>query len=371
MVWLLLLLGLLGMSAQHLFLSFTFAGGSNRTVLTDGPMQVIRLGSSAVGTSVLLCSLIFPVGWGLGMLYVGAGLASGRPGPRTAGVLRLMGQLRPWVMLEVFLLGVLVTAGKLGHDGHIGYGNGFYLYLLALGVWVILSKRLKQSQLWERLHPAADFPADAGCGPAAGQLAGCQTCGFVQRVPRVGQRCALTCRRCHAELEDNDRAGLRRCAVLLLLAAALLLPANLAPIMRIAELGPPEPATVWEGIKVLYFGGSPGLALLVFLVSLCVPILKVIVLMVLLGYRRPRRAATARRMTKLHRLIATVGRWSMVDMFVVALLIGLVRLGNLASVDPQPGAIAFLAVVLITIVAAEQLNPRIFWQHTETPHHDR
>ncbi|MEM8738145.1 MAG: paraquat-inducible protein A [Planctomycetota bacterium] len=140
--------------------------------------------------------------------------------------------------------------------------------------------------------------------------------------------------------------------------------------MRIAQLGPPEPATVWEGIKVLYFGGSPGLAILVFGASLCVPILKVLLLALLVAWRNPRRCATARRLAKLHRLIATIGRWSMVDMFVVALLIGLVRLGALASVDPKPGAIAFLAAVLVTIAAAEALNPKMFWTRTETHRND-
>ena len=361
-LWLLLLLGSLTLAVFPPFMTFAFAGGANRTRLSDGPLEAIAFGSVVVGGAVLICSLIAPLLWGLGMLYVTAGLAAGRRGPGAAAVLRLMHGLRPWAMIEVFLLGVVVTAGKLGHDGQLSYGRGFDLYLAALGFWLIIGQRFSVPHFWERLQPSVPLPT----GEPVPELAGCQTCGYAQQLPRVDTDCDLGCVRCGAELTEDPHGRLRRCVVLLLLSMLLLLPANLVPIMRIAELGPPEPKTVWEGIKVLYFGGSPGLALLVFLASLCTPILKVLVLAGLVLWRHPRRAATARRLAKVHRFIATIGRWSMVDLFVVALLIGLVRLGGLASVDPRLGAVAFLAVVVLTIAAAEELNPRIFWDHTRT-----
>lgn len=374
MAWVLLLLGLLAGATEDLFMSFTFASGQNRVGLLHPPLDTFRLGGEAVGMAVLFCTVVGPMIWAVGMLYVSAGLAARMPGPGTAGILRSMDRLRPWVMLEVFLLGVLVTAGKLGHDGHLDYGRGFYLYLGALAVWIIIGRRVKPYRLWQQLQPcvgcaAHEHPVVAPPDTAPCQIVdtviGCQTCGLAQRVPRCHTDHELNCFRCGAAVNEDEHAALTRCVVLLGLAAVLLLPANLVPIMRIAELGPPEPATVWEGIKVLYFGGSPTLAALVFVVSLCVPILKVFAVTVMLLCRHPRRAATARRLTQAHRLVANVGRWSMVDMFVVALLIGLVRLGSLASVDPKPGAIAFLAVVVLTIAAAEELNPRVFWTHTQ------
>ena len=362
MGWVVVLLGLFAVAAQDSFMSFVFAGGSHQIGLAGGPLEAIRLGSTAVGVAVLFCALIGPVVWSLGMLYVLAGLVTRWPGPATAQVLRLMESLRPWVMLEVFLLGVVVTHGKLAHDGVVGYGRGFYLYLLATGVWFVIAFRVRPDRLWERLLPAGRMAA----GACPWGLTGCQTCGLAQRLPRVEGRCDLACVRCHAGLGEDEHAALRRCAALLIVAMLLLWPANFVPIMRIAHLGPPEPATVWGGIKVLYFGGSPVLAALVFAVSLCVPVLKVVVLSVLVLCRSPRRAATARRLAWVHRAVSTAGRWSMVDMFVIALLIGLVRLGTLASVDPKPGAVAFLAVVLLSIVAAEELNAKMFWNHTET-----
>ena len=376
MFWVFVLLGLLVLLVQDTFMSFTFAGGTNHTAVTTGPLEVVRLGSTFVGVAVLFCALVSPALWGLGMLYVLAGLASRMRGPGTAAVLRVMQALRPYVMLEVFVLGILVTHGKLAHDGAVGFGRGFYLYLAALGVWIVIARRVKFEHLWECLQPAGTAPSRCGVvddtaePPApceAEQLLGCETCGLVQRVPRVTTSCAFACTRCHAALHECPHAARRRSVVLLVLAMLMLVPANFVPIMRIAKLGPPEPATVWEGIKVLYFDGSPGLAALVLVASLVVPILKVVVIAGLVVWRRPRRAATARGMTKVHRFVATIGRWSMVDMFVVALLIGLVQLGSLASVDPKPGAIAFLAVVLLTIVAAEELKPKLFWSRVETP----
>ena len=365
MCWLLFFLTLLTLAVFSPFMAFTFAGGANRTHLPDGALASIAAGSVGVGVAVLIGALIGPMLWGLGMLYVVTGLATRAPLPGTAAMLRLMHSLKPWAMIEVFLLGVVVTAGKLGHDGHLSYGHGFDLYLAALGVWLVIGHRLSQPHLWERLQPSPPLPTEETATPTP-RLIGCQTCGLAQQVPVVGPGCELGCSRCGAVLTEDHHAKMRRCVVLLILAMLLLLPANLVPIMRIAELGPPEPKTVWEGIQVLYFGGSPGLALLVFIASLCVPILKVLILAVLVLWRHPRRAATARRLAQVHRMIATIGRWSMVDIFVVALLIGLVRLGGLASVDPKLGAVAFLAVVVITIAAAEDLNPREFWTRTET-----
>ncbi|MEL7087835.1 MAG: paraquat-inducible protein A, partial [Planctomycetota bacterium] len=209
MCWTLALLGLFTVLTQEMFVSFTFAGGTNRTVVTTGPLEVIRLGSTFVGVSVLFCALISPVIWGLGMLYALAGLASGRPGPGTPAVLRVMQKLRPWVMLEVFLLGIIVTHGKLGHDGAVAFGPGFYLYLAAIGVWLIIAFRVRYSALWERLMPAGELddagPRD-GDPSALGevdtrQLIGCETCGLVQRVPRVHRACAMSCVRCHGTLD--------------------------------------------------------------------------------------------------------------------------------------------------------------------------
>ncbi|MEM1107503.1 MAG: paraquat-inducible protein A [Planctomycetota bacterium] len=368
--WVLLLFGCVVIAAEDLFMSFTFASGQNRVTLLAPPLETIRLGGTSVGGAVLFCTVVGPIVWALGMLYVAAGLAARMPGPGTAGILRGMDRLRPWVMLEVFLLGVLVTAGKLGHEGHLDYGRGFYLLLAALSIWIVIGRRVKAQRFWEMLMPSVDCPkgdgthvAPPGTDPCEtiDTVVGCQVCGLAQRIPHCESKHELACYRCHAAINEDEHHSLKRCIVLTALAALLLLPANLVPIMRIAELGPPEPTTVWEGIKVLYFGGSPGLAALVFVASLCVPIAKVFVIIAMLLWRHPKRASSARRLTKVHRFVATIGRWSMVDMFVVALLIGLVQLGSLASVDPKPGAIAFLAVVVLTIAAAEELNPRVFW----------
>ncbi len=360
-LWSLALLALFTGMAQGMFMAFGFAGGTNHIGVAGGALETMRLGSTVVGVAVLMCTVVCPVIWALAMLYVATGLLARSPGPGTTAVLRLLGHMRPWVMPEIFLLGVIVAHGKLAHDGGLSYGQSFYLYLAAAAVWLLIALRIKPGRLWERVMPAAipaTHPAD--------DLVGCQTCGMAQQGHAVAAHCQAACVRCHDPLITDPNGSLRRCVLLLVLAMLMLWPANTVPIMRIAHLGPPEPATVWGGIKVLYFGGSPALAVLVFAASICVPVLKVAGLATLVLCRSPRNPHTARRLAKIHRAIATAGRWSMVDMFVITLLIGLVRLGGLASVDPKPGAVAFLAVVLLSIVAAEALNAKIFWNHTDT-----
>lgn len=360
-LWSLTLLALFTGMAHGMFMAFGFAGGTNQIGVAGGALQTMRLGSTVVGVAVLMCTVVCPVIWGLAMLYVATSLIAKRPGPCATALLRMLGHLRPWVMPEIFLLGVIVAHGKLAHDGGLSYGQGFYLYLAAAAVWFLIALRVKPDRLWERLMPAA-LPATH----PPSDLVGCQTCGMAQQGRAVASHCQAACVRCHDPLISDPQASLRHCVLLLILAMLMLWPANTVPIMRIAHLGPPEPATVWGGIKVLYFGGSPALAALVFAASICVPVLKVVGLAMLVLCRSPRSPHRARRLAKIHRAIATAGRWSMVDMFVITLLIGLVRLGGLASVDPKPGAVAFLAVVLLSIVAAEALNPKLFWNHTDT-----
>jgi paraquat-inducible protein A len=146
-----------------------------------------------------------------------------------------------------------------------------------------------------------------------------------------------------------------------LTAAILYLPANLYPVMTVASPGQGEPDTIVSGIRRLIAEGMLPIAFLVLFASVLVPLLKLVGLTGLLVSVRRRSGWRPRDRTLLYRVIEGIGRWSMVDIFMIAILTALVQMGNIASVEPGPGSVAFAAVVILTMLASASFDPRLIW----------
>jgi len=182
---------------------------------------------------------------------------------------------------------------------------------------------------------------------------------------RWGQR---HCPRCGARLHHRKPRSLQRTSALLLAAAILYVPANLLPIMQTTSLGRVQSDTILSGALYLLQSGMWPLALVVFVASILVPLLKLLILILLLVSIRWRWTWRPRDRTRLYRILELVGRWSMVDIFVVTILVALVQLGNVANVVAQSGAAFFAAVVVLTMLAAMSFDPRLIWDtQQETP----
>lgn len=194
-------------------------------------------------------------------------------------------------------------------------------------------------------------------------LAACSACGAICR--REDARNHLHCHRCHAPLHLRKPASLQRTFALLLAAAVLYLPANLLPIMESSKLFETRRDTILSGIVHLWTTDSYYIAIVVFVASIVVPIAKILVLTVLAGAAALRSTWAQRERAQLYRAIEFVGYWSMLDVFVVALLAALVQLGAAAGVRPLPGAVAFLAVVVLTMLASMSFDPRLTWDTAE------
>jgi paraquat-inducible protein A len=152
-----------------------------------------------------------------------------------------------------------------------------------------------------------------------------------------------------------------RTSAYLIAAAILYIPANLLPIMHTATLVGGEDDTILSGVIVLLKTGSWPLAALVFFASIMVPILKLLALSVLVLSIHLRWTSPPLGRLRLYRLVELVGRWSLLDIYVLTLLVALVQLRALATVEPRPGALAFAAVVVLTLFAARSFDPRLLW----------
>jgi paraquat-inducible protein A len=192
-------------------------------------------------------------------------------------------------------------------------------------------------------------------------LAHCHGCGKLNRLPPNPTRVRLSCPRCGAVIHSRKPDSISRTWALLIAAIILYIPANLLPVMTVIQFGAGEPDTIMSGVILLVNLGMWPLAALIFFASIMVPMLKLVGLIYLLISVQRRSRWRPRDRARLYRIIEAVGRWSMIDIFVISILVALVRLGNIATIEPGAGATAFGAVVVITMFAASSFDPRLIW----------
>ncbi|MBS1212420.1 MAG: paraquat-inducible rane protein [Proteobacteria bacterium] len=194
----------------------------------------------------------------------------------------------------------------------------------------------------------------------------CHACHLLSRATSATSH--PCCPRCGAPLHGRKPDSLARTWALTLTAYILYVPANLLPVMTVTMSGRGEPDTILSGVKELALGGMWPLALLVFFASITVPVMKLLVLTFLLLSVQFKSRWRPRERTVLYRITESVGRWSMIDIFVIAILVALVKLGSLATIYAGAGAVAFGGVVVITMFAAMSFDPRLIWDAMENEH---
>ncbi|MDD0843599.1 paraquat-inducible protein A [Pseudomonas sp. Gutcm_11s] len=194
--------------------------------------------------------------------------------------------------------------------------------------------------------------------------AGILLCGECHKLEYLREGEHQHCSRCGAQLHDRRPNSIARTWALLITAAILYLPANLLPIMTVSMLGKGMPATIMEGVVELIHADMLPIALVVFVASILVPTFKLVGIALLLYSVQRRQPMSARQRILMYRFIEWIGRWSMLDIFVIAILVALVNFGNLASIEAGMGASAFCVVVILTMLAAVTFDPRLIWDNT-------
>jgi paraquat-inducible protein A len=192
------------------------------------------------------------------------------------------------------------------------------------------------------------------------QQISCIDCGLLLPMTSANQQ-ANICQRCGSTLHSRHENSLNRTWALLITAMILYIPANLMPITLTTALGKTEGDTIMQGVIYFLFSGDWPVALVIFTASILVPMLKMAALTYLLISIQRQSNFRPRDRTKIFRIVEFVGRWSMIDVFVVTIMVALVQLGAVATMQAGSGAIFFCAVVIITMLAAESFDPRLIW----------
>ncbi|MCL9655354.1 paraquat-inducible protein A [Pseudomonas protegens] len=175
-----------------------------------------------------------------------------------------------------------------------------------------------------------------------------------------------TCTRCGALVHPRRPNSILRTWALLLTAAILYIPANVLPIMTVSSLGQGDPSTIMSGVIQLVQHGMFPIAAVVFVASILVPTFKLVGIALLLFSVQRHQPLSARQRIIMYRFIEFIGRWSMLDIFVIAILVAVVNFGRLASIEANLGAVAFASVVILTMLAAVTFDPRLIWDNTES-----
>ncbi|WP_031320542.1 paraquat-inducible protein A [Pseudomonas piscis] len=194
--------------------------------------------------------------------------------------------------------------------------------------------------------------------------AGIWGCGECHQLNPASQEQSPRCSRCSAVLHARRPNSIRRTWALLITAMILYIPANLLPIMTVSIFGKGAPATIMSGVISLLQLGMIPIALVVFVASIVVPTFKLVGIALLLYSVQRHQPMSARQRIIMYRFIEWVGRWSMLDIFVIAILVALVNFGNLARIEANLGAAAFASVVVLTMLAAVTFDPRLIWDNT-------
>ena len=339
--------------------------------LFSGPRRLDQQGVWELALVVLFTTVAAPFLKLIGTAYVLIGLSLPRPPRHSRSVFAWVERMRPWAMVEVYLIGVFVAYVKLIDIVHIDVGYAVFALVGMMLATVAADATLDRQAVWEALErrgtgsdasaPASgdvSAPADGDASARREVLLACETCDKVSVASGKGPH---HCRRCGSRLHARKPDGIARCWALVIAAFILYIPANVYPVLTVVQLGSGMPSTILGGVEELITARMYPLAAIVFLASIMVPMLKLIGLMLLLVMTQLRRSERLVDRVRLYRIVSVIGRWSMIDIFMESILVALVQFGAIVTIEPGVGAVAFAGVVIITIFAAESFDPRVMW----------
>ncbi len=333
------------------FLSLELGGRVEQNVLVSGGLAMIETGMPDIGILILLTSIVFPFVTIVGMLYLLVPIRFGFRPPAIGPVYRFIEAINPWGLVSVFMLAVLISIVKLQDIANVIPGVSLYALTGLLISFAAARASFDPAVLWDgEEHPPVQ--------PDTTHL-NCHTCGLLTSAETHSEHCT----RCTSPLHHRKHNSITRTWALLATAAILLLPANLYPVMTVIQFGQGEPSTILAGVLHLIEGGMWGLAMIVFIASIVIPVMKLLILAYLLISVQRKSDWRPRDRTRLYRITEIVGAWSMVDIFLVGVLSALVSLDALSTIRPGIGASFFGASVIITMFAAHSFDPRLIWDN--------
>lgn len=336
------------------FLGLKVGGMEQQNLILSGGWALYEHGMGELGLVVFLTSIVFPLITIIGMIYLLLPVKAGFVPPGTGRVFQIVRLLEPWSLISVFMLGTLISIVKLQDLATVVPGLSLAAFSFLLVVYALARSSFDSETLWQRIEHLRGHAHGLTKIDEGAEILHCHICDGLQDSGH-------DCRRCGAPIHHRIEDSVQQTWALLVAATLMLIPANLYPVMTVKKLGQGQPDTIVTGIIHLMEAGLYGLGFIVLFASIIVPFAKLASLSFLLYSVQTRSTWKPKDRTLLYRVTEAIGSWSMVDVFLVGLLAGLVSLGLLANVTPGIGASFFGAAVILTMLAANQFDPRLIW----------
>jgi paraquat-inducible protein A len=337
------------------------AGINHQADIFSGPEGMEQSGLWELSIVVMVTTVGAPVLYLLGNVWVLLQLRGANPQRYLRRIFASLQRIRPWAMIDVFLVGLFVAYSKLRELADIDIGTGLWALVALMLSSITLDALLDGEAVWREMErrgiasPGAGDPTQIPARPV-----GCEVCGLL--CDGASER---DCPRCGSTLHKRLPDSINRTWALALSALILYFPANLYPVLTYNRFGAGVPSTILGGVAELMGAHEYLLAGIVFAASIAVPCLKLCGLFLMLLTTQRGLASHLHRRTRLYRVVELIGRWSMIDIFVDSILVALVQFNGIVTIEPGAGAVAFAAVVILTMLAAESFDPRLMWDAAE------
>ncbi len=332
------------------FLTTSALGISRHSVVASAAGAMLRDGWPFLALAILMFAVVFPL-IRFALLTAVLGCVERRDiRPWLGPAFRRAVELETWAMADVFLLGLAVAYARLADSIAVHLGTGAICYILAGTLALFVRATLDKAEVWRRIESDRELAPDL-------PTVACNACEQLHPVDQTGRPCT----RCGKTLRRRRKESISRTLALTTAGVLLYIPANLWPIATLPINYQPLKYTVFGGVVDLVTAGLIPLALLVFIASFAIPILKLIGLgwCVASVLRRSDRHLVAK--TRTYRVVEEIGRWSMVDPFVIGCFVPVMHYNALIYGRAEPAAVPFTAVVVLTIIGAKTFDPRLMW----------
>jgi paraquat-inducible protein A len=346
------------------FLALEVEGRIQAATLWSGVAYFYDHAMQALALMILFTCILIPLFQLSALVYILYPMTKNRLAPHAAYIFRIFQGFMPWSMIEVFLLGILISVIKLSKLADVVPGLALWSYLALIIVITLAFSGLNQEDVWRRL-PILRNPSPPQLGI---KHVICHACLFTlawEHDEHKHHHENDMCPRCGLSMHYRKPNSLHRTTALVVAAFILYIPANLMPITITDFLGTEQSDTIMSGVLFFMFSGSWHIALIIFIASVVIPLTKLLILVYLIIAVKYKVKLSPKACTKLYQFTEVVGRWSMVDVYVVTVLVALVQLDPFAVIKAGPGVIYFATVVVITMLAAESFDPRLLWDQED------
>ncbi|KLN65859.1 MULTISPECIES: paraquat-inducible protein A [Vibrio] len=330
------------------FISIRLFGVMIPATLPAGIFTLFQEGYAMLALLIFFCSSIAPFLVCSSVVAAHIGLKY-RQFKVLKASLAIVQHLKPWVMIDVFLVSIAISCFKLQDYSDIHVGVGLIGLLLLQVATVLLITRVSVRRYWEAYDPESHY------SPHEKKLH-CHHC-------HLSQPDGTVCLRCLSPIHHRKPRSIQKTWAYLIAATVAIFPANLIPISILLTNGKRLEDTIFSGVASLVKSGMTGIAIIIFVASIVVPVAKILGLSyLLLAIQFKRKVYHKHRMT-IYFIIKWIGRWSMMDLFVISIMMTLVDRGQILDFTPGYGAVAFGIVVILTMLAAESMDPRLIWDN--------